>query len=169
MFDPGLGAGDLGEGSPDLRAGGAGGGGELHEGPAGAELVGEVRAGQSRFLGRGSDVKSVVWRWSKAGRVAVGDPPRRAGGREQDEDEGGAECEPGCGVGGKRGQPTCHRNCLHCRGPPKMSNGAEHPTLAQVDRPRPGRHPGHPIAEGGLPASKPGLRADAHDRGLSIQ
>ena len=75
MFDPGLGVGDLGEGSPDLRTGGAGGGGELHEGPAGAELVGEVRAGQSRFLGRGSDVKNVVRRGSKAGRAVAGDPP----------------------------------------------------------------------------------------------
>src|SRR5262245_815402 len=30
-------------------------------------------------------------------------------------------------------------------------------------RGRPGPHPGHPTAVGGLPASKPGLHADAHD------
>src|ERR1700757_4827489 len=29
---------------------------------------------------------------------------------------------------------------------------------------QPGHHPGHPTAVGGLPASKPGLDAGAHDR-----
>ena len=29
---------------------------------------------------------------------------------------------------------------------------------------QPGHHPGHPTAVGGLPASKPGLDADTHDR-----
>jgi hypothetical protein len=37
------------------------------------------------------------------------------------------------------------------------------PALAQADWPEPGRHPGHPTAEGGLPASKPGLRAGTRD------
>jgi len=37
------------------------------------------------------------------------------------------------------------------------------PALAQVDWPGPGRHPGHPTAEGGLPTSKPGLRAGTRD------
>src|ERR1019366_2026448 len=37
------------------------------------------------------------------------------------------------------------------------------PALARADWPGPGRHPGHPTAEVGLPASKPGLRAGTRD------
>src|SRR5438094_538174 len=40
---------------------------------------------------------------------------------------------------------------------------ARGPRLPVARRDRPGLHPGHPTAVGGLPASKPGLRAGTHD------
>src|SRR5271166_255182 len=48
------------------------------------------------------------------------------------------------------------------------TRGARHrgPALADVAglATQPGHHPGHPTAVGGLPASKPGLDAGAHDQ-----
>src|SRR5262245_595273 len=47
-------------------------------------------------------------------------------------------------------------------------SGARHGGPALAAQPsvatQPGHHPGHPTAVGGLPASKPGLIAGAHDR-----
>ena len=37
------------------------------------------------------------------------------------------------------------------------------PRLPTATCSRPGHHPGHPTADGGLSASKPGLRAGTHD------
>src|SRR5262245_20928705 len=42
------------------------------------------------------------------------------------------------------------------------------PRLPVRGRARPGPHPGHPAADGGLPASKPGLDAGAHDLEMTI-
>ena len=44
--------------------------------------------------------------------------------------------------------------------PPKAKTG---PALAAAGSLRPGPHPEHPAAVGGLPASKPGLCAGTHD------
>jgi len=49
---------------------------------------------------------------------------------------------------------------LRVRGTPVQTRG---PRLPGAPRTKPGLHPGHPTAVGGLPASKPGLSAGTHD------
>src|ERR1035437_5265786 len=122
--------------SSDLGTGGAGRGGELHEGPTCAELAGQVAARQPRDQSLRAAGQQMVLRRSKIGRPAAGDPPEPARGREQDDDKDGAYRKPGTSGGGQRLKRTRNDTRVHCHaGPPMMPPEPIAPRLpGPVDR-----------------------------------